>query len=891
MIKNEGPEKIFPLMVQGPLRTVTENGASAYTAEGVGDLTVALWSKLVRGCPRDELCTMIRAVMEQAHTAEQMCTVGSDLLVMAFQTRDVRNGKGERQLFYWMLLELYQLFPEAVLELLGLIGRFGCWKDVKLLLELAAADDGPAKGAAALRAAALDVIATQLRADVATAKKRVDAAAAVAVAAAAATGAAAAVLQGEEEAKEEDGPSLCAKWAPREGQTRFKEQATRLALRMFPPTVAQRKHPVALHGAVQRARKRYRQLVASLNRDISTAEIRMSEGEWGSIVPHALPAACLRTKKAALLNRPATKGALARAAAAARRGDGTSGAALRNASDDPERVACALRMMKHLAHGGAMHGRTLSVHQLVNDVLAGDLRREFAAFDDGSGEFDVGNGGGDELIVEAQWADARAAFEEMAADPEHPCSLGRYVALSDVSGSMHGDPMAVAIGLGILISEVSHPAFRDRFMTFESTPAWHSLGGCATFHEKVRSAQQAPWGGSTNLGAAMDLLLETCVAAQLPPCEVPEGLIVISDMQFDAAHSAHESGGVRQAPRGSSSERACEWADEHTRITAAWQAAGYAAAPTIVFWNVRGDTRSFPATADTPGVEMVSGFSQNLLKLFLEGEKAPEEPQPEEEAAAMSVEEGGAGAAVPELSEEGVPVAEGAEAEEEEGGAAAPTGASAPPSPAPVAAPVAVAAKPQPLLRLAVTPLATMRRALDAAEYAPIRAVCDRVLREPGATPAVERATIAALHDDALWAACEAAKGAAAGGQALPPLVVVLDVPAAAIPALVGRGGRAIRAIEDAQEPRASVSVGRANPGWIGGAAFMETVEVRVTVAAADAVGEAVGACEASVRAAAAAIIRTCKAQIHVERKGAAVRCREERGGARKRPRIRLGAQ
>ena len=75
------------------------------------------------------------------------------------------------------------------------------------------------------------------------------------------------------------------------------------------------------------------------------------------------------------------------------------------------------------------------------------------------------------------------------------------------------------------------------------------------------------------------------------------------------------------------------------RITAAWRKAGYAAAPTIVFWNVRGDTHSFPAAADTPGVEMVSGFSQNLLKLFMEGSAPEEEAEAEEpEEAAEAVE-------------------------------------------------------------------------------------------------------------------------------------------------------------------------------------------------------------------------------------------------------------
>ena len=48
--------------------------------------------------------------------------------------------------------------------------------------------------------------------------------------------------------------------------------------------------------------------------------------------------------------------------------------------------------------------------------------------------------------------------------------------------------------------------------------------------------------------------------------------------------------------------------------------AGYGdAVPQIVFWNLR-DSRSTPVISTQPGVAMVSGFSKNLVKLFLESD-------------------------------------------------------------------------------------------------------------------------------------------------------------------------------------------------------------------------------------------------------------------------------
>ncbi|CAN1853473.1 hypothetical protein LINPERHAP1_LOCUS41032 [Linum perenne] len=45
---------------------------------------------------------------------------------------------------------------------------------------------------------------------------------------------------------------------------------------------------------------------------------------------------------------------------------------------------------------------------------------------------------------------------------------------------------------------------------------------------------------------------------------------------------------------------------------------GYKKVPKIVFWNLR-DSRATPVTGTENGVAMVSGFSKNLLTMFLDG--------------------------------------------------------------------------------------------------------------------------------------------------------------------------------------------------------------------------------------------------------------------------------
>ncbi len=54
----------------------------------------------------------------------------------------------------------------------------------------------------------------------------------------------------------------------------------------------------------------------------------------------------------------------------------------------------------------------------------------------------------------------------VSAGASRPLGLSRLVCMADVSGSMSGTPMHVAIALGILVSEVCHPTFRDKVLTF-----------------------------------------------------------------------------------------------------------------------------------------------------------------------------------------------------------------------------------------------------------------------------------------------------------------------------------------------------------------------------------------------------------------------------------------
>ncbi|RZC55495.1 hypothetical protein C5167_014355 [Papaver somniferum] len=60
------------------------------------------------------------------------------------------------------------------------------------------------------------------------------------------------------------------------------------------------------------------------------------------------------------------------------------------------------------------------------------------------------------------------------------------------------------------------------------------------------------------------------------------------------------------------------WETDYQVIQDKYRKSGYMKVPEIVFWNLR-DSSSTPVLGQQKGVALVSGFSKNLLKLFLEG--------------------------------------------------------------------------------------------------------------------------------------------------------------------------------------------------------------------------------------------------------------------------------
>ncbi|XP_057949701.1 uncharacterized protein LOC131144835 [Malania oleifera] len=208
--------------------------------------------------------------------------------------------------------------------------------------------------------------------------------------------------------------------------------------------------------------------------------------------------------------------------------------------------------------------------------------------------------GDDGAVAELQW---RRIVEDLSKKGK----LRNCLAICDVSGSMCGIPMEVSVALGILVSELSEEPWKGKLITFSECPQLHKIEG-DDLRTKKSFVSTMEWGMNTNFQKVFDRILDVAVNGKLREDQMIKRVFVFSDMEFDEAS-------------------ANPWETDYEAIRRKFEESGYGSAvPEIVFWNLRA-SKATPVPSHQKGVALVSGFSKNLLTLFLEGDGvlSPEE--------------------------------------------------------------------------------------------------------------------------------------------------------------------------------------------------------------------------------------------------------------------------
>ena len=188
------------------------------------------------------------------------------------------------------------------------------------------------------------------------------------------------------------------------------------------------------------------------------------------------------------------------------------------------------------------------------------------------------------------------------------------IAICDVSGSMTGTPMEAAVSMSAYIAERCGGPFKDHFITFSNNPALVKFEGVDTY-DKFRRARQADWGMSTNVEAAMDLLLNIAIKNNVPVSDMPSTLYIFSDMEFNGCMTCGTPTVDRWGYRNNC-ERVSNPDTLFETIAKKWAIHGYEL-PRVIFWNLDARQENIPALGGR--FSYVSGFSMSMVECILSG--------------------------------------------------------------------------------------------------------------------------------------------------------------------------------------------------------------------------------------------------------------------------------
>lgn len=177
--------------------------------------------------------------------------------------------------------------------------------------------------------------------------------------------------------------------------------------------------------------------------------------------------------------------------------------------------------------------------------------------------------------------------------------------VADTSGSMHGQPIDVAISLAMYCAERIQGAFHGYYISFASRPQLIKVDG-VDFCDKVKRIYETNLCDNTNLIGVFDLLYNKVMSGQAKVEDLPDKLVIISDMEIDEGcgygwyHSSHGSA-----------------VTDMEQIRAKWEAAGLKM-PQLVYWNccARQDTILEEPNSN---ITYVSGASPVIFESVLTG--------------------------------------------------------------------------------------------------------------------------------------------------------------------------------------------------------------------------------------------------------------------------------
>lgn len=305
----------------------------------------------------------------------------------------------------------------------------------------------------------------------------------------------------------------------------------------------------------------YRKILSRLRKYIDVVEVKMSGGEWDKINYESVP-----SKANLLYNQAFYK-------------------------HDPERRT---EFLAKLSTGEAkINASTSYPYEIYHRMRSAGSSNEIAT-------------------LEAMW---KSILEGVTIEQN-------VIVVCDGSGSMkqaiststRATAYDVANSLALYFSETLRGEFHGKFITFSENPQLVDVGCYETLSEKMQETYRHREVANTNIEAVFDLVLQTAVENNLSAGDMPDSILIISDMEFDRC--SEDNYGNRLMRDTGRSKTLFE------RIAKRFAEKGYKL-PRLIFWNVCSRTMTIPVKENELGVALVSGFSINNINMILSGEMDP----------------------------------------------------------------------------------------------------------------------------------------------------------------------------------------------------------------------------------------------------------------------------
>ena len=199
----------------------------------------------------------------------------------------------------------------------------------------------------------------------------------------------------------------------------------------------------------------------------------------------------------------------------------------------------------------------------------------------------------DRLMVNKYWENLTDYFKSKTFNA---------LAVVDTSASMRGTPLNVAISLGMYCAEKAKGPFAGHYVAFSRTPHLVSVEG-VDFCDKVKRIYNANLCENTNIEATFDMLLNTAIQNHCSQDDLPQNLIIISDMEFDSAR------GYRYCSNANTlmENIRVKWADHGYRM------------PHLIYWNVDARQNNIPEDIGCGSISYVSGMSPSIFETIMSG--------------------------------------------------------------------------------------------------------------------------------------------------------------------------------------------------------------------------------------------------------------------------------